>query len=154
MESQLTTKLLALQLKDEPEVTRNSLSDCLFQCFAQSVKLQSEDPRNFETVGDTKLVPYFSHTLTKEPAEREKVDVSTPTGIRLLVADAAKCWLDPETPHARTEELKKHILHRYRSANMRARDAEVLGDDVLPDDAPENDKFEQWCRIMQSTGVN
>jgi hypothetical protein len=151
MDVQLTDRLLNLNYKDEPDVTRNSLHECLFQCFVHCVKTWESRPKHVENIGESVLLHYPTHA-TRPLNEREKVDVSTPTGMRLLAADKAESMLDPSTPHPSTASLQKHIKHRFRSAYMRERDSEVLGEAALPDDAPDDDKFDAWCKLMRTTG--
>jgi hypothetical protein len=153
MEAQLTDRLLNLSMKDEPEVTRNRAGECLFLCFVQSVNTQSATARNVEKNGTAILVQKPSQTLARAVGDRDKLDVSTTLGMRLLAADLAECMLDPATPHSQTAMLKRHILHRFRSSYIRQRDAEVLGDDVLPDNASDKDKFEAWCKLMRTSGT-
>jgi hypothetical protein len=152
MDVQLTDRLLNLNYKDEPDVTRNSQHECLFLCFVQYVKTWESRPKHVENVEESVLLHYPSHS-TRPLNEREKLDVGTSTGMRLLAADKGESMLDPATPHPYTALLKKHIMHRFRSAYMRDRDAEVLGEAVLPDDAPEADKLDAWCKLMRTTGT-
>jgi hypothetical protein len=152
MEAALTDKLLELSMKDEPDVTRDSVADCLFLCFVHNMKQivrNGQVAKHVTVDGDKIMVPL--PTQWRPVANvREKVDVSTSTGMRLLAADAAKDMLHC---HPRTALLKRHMLHRFRSASLRERDAEVLGDDVLPDDAAEVDKLETWRKLMISQGT-
>jgi hypothetical protein len=152
MEAQLTNRLLTLSLKDEPEVTRNRLGDCLFLCFVQAVKTQTSAPRNLLVEGDTATLSWPTHA-SRPVAERERVDVSNALGMRQLAADSARAMLSEETPNAQAPLLKRHIMHRFRSAYMRERDHEVLGDDGITDDATDAEKIEAWCKLMSLTGV-
>jgi hypothetical protein len=152
MEAALTDKLLELSLKDDPDVTRDTVSDCLFLCFVHNVKEIARNgqlPKQVTKDGDKIMAPLPTQWRPIGNL-REKVDVSTATGMRLLGADAAKDMLKD---HPRSALLKRHILHRFRSACLRERDAEVLGDDVLPDDATEADKLETWRKLMIIQGT-
>jgi hypothetical protein len=157
MEAYLTEKLLELQLRDDPSVTRNQLGDCLFLCFVHFLKGIQSLAKSVQKEGEKLLVFKPTHTMgaaARPVRDRARIDVSTAQGMRLLAADMAESMLNPLSPHPHTESLKKHIRHRFRSATIRARDAEVLGEDVLSDDATDEAKFESWCKLMRNSGAN
>lgn len=152
MESQLKNRLLNLNLRDEPDVTRNSVGECLFLCFAQFLKQHNSLARAVTREGDALYVVRPSqqgHVV----AERERLDVSSVAGLRLLAADTTRAILTDITPTCQAPLLRKHILHRFRSAFMRDRDAQVDGFEPPPDDASEPDKVRAWCKLMETAGV-
>jgi hypothetical protein len=150
MDVQVTNRLLALGYKDEQEITRNRLGDCLFLCFLQSCR--DATSRKFTVDDDGKyLITYPTHA-TKDILDREELDISTAVGMRLLAADGAEAMLSNDTPNAQAPLLKRHILHRFRSKFMRDRDCEALGGDILPDDASDGDKINYWKRLMRGNG--
>jgi hypothetical protein len=151
MESYLSEKLLELQLRDEPSVTRTQLGDCLFLCFVHFLKETQILGKSVQREGSQLLVVKPTQTAGADARvvrDCERFDVSTAQGMRLLAADMAGFMLDPSTPHTQTSNLKKHIFHRFRSATIRPRDAEVLGEQVLSDDSTNELKFATWCNLM------
>jgi hypothetical protein len=153
MDGQLTNRLLALGLKDEPSITRNIMNDCLFLCFVECCKNTDSKNRKFRVTNDGKYLAQFPTHLVRHPLQREEVDISTATGMRLLSADAATYMLSEQTPNAQAPLLKRHILHRFRSAHMRKVDSEALNGEQLPDSASDDEKVEYWKKLMRMNGA-
>jgi hypothetical protein len=150
MDVQVTNRLLALGYKDDPAVTRNRLGDCLFLCFVQSCR--DATSRKFTVHDDGKYMITYPTHATMNIADREELEISTVTGMRLLAADGAEAMLSEETPNAQAPLLKRHILHRFRSKYMLERDREAMGGELLPDDASDADKVDYWKRLMRCNG--
>ena len=123
MEAQLTDKLLKINLKEEKDVSRNTLGDCLFMCFAHAVKSFSQHVRAATMDKVTKKVTCPLPTHAKKPVHQKTiVDVTTVAGLRLLAADSARAMESTSTPSANAALLRRHILFRSQSASMLARD--------------------------------
>lgn len=152
MDVQLTNRLYSLGLKDDPSVTRNTRGDCLFLCFVHHCKGVDASKRKFTVSEDGKYMATYPTELTKFPHEREQVDISTTTGMRLLAADAATWMLNNDAPHPHAALLRRHIMHRFRSSCLRTLDSEALNGDVLPDNASDDDKLEHWKKLMRCNG--
>jgi hypothetical protein len=153
MDGQLTNRLLNLGFKDEPSITRNMTNDCLFLCFVQCCKTIDSNSRKFRVTTDGKYLAQYPTHLVKPIIQREEVDISTATGMRLLAADAATYMLSEQTPNPQAPLLKRHILHRFRSAHMRNVDSEALNGEHLSDDATEDEKVDYWKKLMRLNGA-
>jgi hypothetical protein len=154
MGAQLTNRLLALGFKDEPSITRNRLNDCLFLCFVEFCKTTEAKHRKFSVTNDGQYLATYATHSNRPIIQREQVDISTAAGMRLLAADAATYILSEDTPNAQAPLLKRHILHRFRSAYMRKVDSELLNGEELPDDASDGDKIEYWKKLMTLNGAS
>jgi hypothetical protein len=154
MDVQLTNRLLALGYKDEPSITRNRTNDCLFLCFVEFCKNTEAKHRKFTVTNDGQYLAFYPTHSNRPILHREQVDISTATGMRLLAADAATYVLSEDTPNAQAPLLKRHILHRFRSAYMRNVDSEMLNGEQLPDDASDGDKIEYWKKLMMLNGAS
>jgi hypothetical protein len=142
MEALLTDKLKAAGLKEVDEVSRNSRGDCMFLCFLKGMQAYKQrgvnharsvsQPNNTSQI----LVPLPTHRALPI-ADRRSVDTSIVTGMRQLVVDGATAMLSIDTPEKLRTDLRKHILHRFKSTVMRARDAEVEGYEPPADDSKE-----------------
>jgi hypothetical protein len=154
MDVQLTNRLLALGYKDEPSVTRNMTNDCLFLCFVEFCKNTEGKCSKFTVTDEGQYLIWYPTHVNKPIVEREQLDISTATGMRLLAADACTYMLSDDTPNAQAQLLKRHILHRFRSAYMRQLDSEALNGEHLPDDASDADKFDHWKKLMRMNGAS
>lgn len=152
MDVQVSNRLLALGYKDQPDVTRNKLGDCLFLCFLQACRDAELRSRKFTVTEDGKFTISYPTHATKPVADRESVDISTAIGMRLLAADGAEAMLSDDTPNAQASLLKRHILHRFRSKYMRDRDREAVRGAPLADDASDDDKVKYWMHLMRCNG--
>jgi hypothetical protein len=153
MEAQLTQKLLSLGLKDEKDVTRNSLGDCLFLCFARFVQSCDTHSREVTKEDDGSVKIALSTHSTRQVEDRTVVDITTIAGLRQLAADSARAMLSTETPSPVADRLKQHMLHRFRSSYLRERDEEVLGEAAIADGGSEAEKLTAWYSLMETTGV-
>lgn len=151
MDGVLIKKLADLGLRDKSAVTQNRLGDCSFLCFAKCMSDADQRPVGI-TMHGTKMLIVLPSKKGAEILEGEHmVDVASVESLRKLVADQARDML--ASANSKTESLKRHIRHSFRSACMREHDNAFLEEDPLGAESTESDERKVWAKLMEGKGM-
>jgi hypothetical protein len=97
------------------------------------------------------VVPLPTHRASPI-ADTRSVEICISAGMRQVVVDGATAMPSTDTPEKQRTFLRRNILHRFKSAVTRTRDAEV-DDEEPPADVSEEGMVAARKRLMQLQGA-